>query len=226
MASAAGAISAEWKGAETGSISARLAPFSVQSRAASSTAAFAPEITSCPPPLSLAIWQTEPLAASAQAASTSACSSPMIAAMAPSPDRHRRLHGVAADAQQPRRVGDREHAGRGKRRIFAERMAGDIGNLVLQRKAARFQRPDRRHRHRHQRRLRVGGQRQRLFRPFPDQLRQLLAERVVDLVEHAPRLGKRVGQILAHADGLAALPRKGECDGHDCGPRLVRCDCL
>jgi hypothetical protein len=85
MTSAAGAISAEWKGAETCSISARLAPFSMHSLAASSTAALAPEITSWPPPLSLAIWQTEPLAASAQASSTSACSSPMIAAMAPSP---------------------------------------------------------------------------------------------------------------------------------------------
>ena len=45
--------------------------------------------------------------------------------------------------------------------------------------------------------------------------RQLFAERVVDLVEDCARFGKRVGQVLAHADGLAALPRKGECDRHD-----------
>ena len=45
---------------------------------------------------------------------------------------------------------------------------------------------------------------------------ELLAERLVDLVEHRPGLRKGLGQILAHADGLAALPRKGECAlGHD-----------
>src|SRR5690606_41384161 len=46
--------------------------------------------------------------------------------------RNGRLHGVAADAQEPRGIGDREGAGGGERRIFAERMAGDIGDLVLE----------------------------------------------------------------------------------------------
>ncbi|MNY20563.1 hypothetical protein D3C86_1540490 [compost metagenome] len=96
MASAAGAISAEWKGAETGSMMARLAPFSEAIAAAFSTAALPPEITSWPPPLSLAIWQTPRMPASSQIADTASCSSPMIAAIAPSPT------GTAACMALPR----------------------------------------------------------------------------------------------------------------------------
>ena len=36
----------------------------------------------------------------------------------------------------------------------------------------------------------------------------------VDLVEHGAGRGMGLGQLGAHADGLAALPRKDECDGH------------
>ena len=57
IASAAGCISAEWNGAETGSMIARLAPFVECQARGGSTAALAPEMTNCPPPLSLAIWQ-------------------------------------------------------------------------------------------------------------------------------------------------------------------------
>jgi hypothetical protein len=98
-------------------------------------------------------------------------------------------------------------------------MTGDIGDLAFQREAARFQRPDRGQRHRHQRRLRVGGQRQRLFRPFPDQLRQVFAERIVDFLEDPARFGEGAGEILAHADRLAALSGKGECNGHARAPK-------
>ena len=45
-------------------------------------------------------------------------------------DRHRRLHRLAAQLQQPRGVGEAERAGRGQRGIFAEGMAGDEGGLV------------------------------------------------------------------------------------------------
>ena len=47
-------------------------------------------------------------------------------------DGNGRLHGLAAQFQQPRRVGEREGAGRGKRRIFAQRMAGDELDLILE----------------------------------------------------------------------------------------------
>ncbi len=50
--------------------------------------------------------------------------------------------------------------------------------------------------------------------PSPDHLRQRLAQRIVDLGEHGARLGKRLGQRLAHTHGLATLARKQKCDGH------------
>ena len=62
-------------------------------------------------------------------------SSPSSAAMAPCADRHGVLHGIAADAQEPRRVGDRQAAGGGERGIFAERMAGDEGGVALRGRA-------------------------------------------------------------------------------------------
>src|SRR3954470_4372384 len=45
-------------------------------------------------------------------------------------DRHRLLHRLAAALDEPRRVGHREGAGGGQRRIFAEGMAGDIGGAL------------------------------------------------------------------------------------------------
>ena len=55
-----GAISAQWNGADTGSMIARLAPFSVAISTARSTAARWPETTTCPGALSLAAAQTSP----------------------------------------------------------------------------------------------------------------------------------------------------------------------
>ena len=74
----------------------------------------------------------------------------------------------------------------------------------------RLQHAHRRERHRHQRGLRVLGQRQLVGRAFPHRRRELLAERRVDLVEHRARRREGLGQGLAHADRLAALPRKHE----------------
>ena len=39
---------------------------------------------------------------------------------------------------------------------------------------------------------------------------ELLAQRLIDLVEHGARLREGLRQRLAHADGLAALARKNE----------------
>ena len=184
-------------------------PFRCRASPPARPPALAPEITSWPPPLSLAIWQTEPLRGFRAGGFDVGLFQPDDRRHRALADRHRRLHGVAADAQQPRRIGDRERAGRGERRIFAERMAGDVGDLVLQRKAARLERPDRRQRHRHQRRLGVGGQRQRLLRPFPHQLGELFAERVVDLLEDrcAPRERRRPDPCPCRQPGCPAPER-------------------
>ena len=60
------------------------------------------------------------------------------------PDRHGLLHRVAAHAQQPGGVGEGKAAGGGKRGIFAERVAGDIGGVCFEPKRPRLERPQRR----------------------------------------------------------------------------------
>ncbi len=45
-------------------------------------------------------------------------------------DRHRLLHRAAANTHEPRRVGKREGAGGGVGGIFAERMAGEEGDIA------------------------------------------------------------------------------------------------
>ena len=47
-------------------------------------------------------------------------------------DRHGLLHGAAANAEKPGGVGKAEAAGGGQRRVFAERMAGDVGDGFAQ----------------------------------------------------------------------------------------------
>ena len=90
-------------------------------------------------------------------------------------------------------------------------MAGDERRVALEiDPGLGLQHAHGRKRHRHQRRLRILGERQRLGRPFPHDRGELVAERVVDLVEHRARRRKGVGQRLAHADRLAALARKHE----------------
>ena len=96
ITSAAGPISAQWNGAETGSSIARRAPRAFASSTARSTASRAPESTTCPPPLSLAAWQTLPCAASRATAVATSRSSPISAAMAPAPT------GTAACIARPR----------------------------------------------------------------------------------------------------------------------------
>ena len=209
MASAAGFISAQWNGADTFSIIARLAPLALAISTARSTADLLPDTTTCPPPLSLATSQTSPCAASAATAVAASNSSPSKRRHRAGADRHRLLHGAAANAQKLRGVGDGEGAGRRQRRIFAERMAGDELRVALEIDAGlRFEHAHRRERNRHQRRLRVLGEGELVGRPVPHGRGELFAERRVDLVEHRPRRRKSFRQRLAHADRLAALARK------------------
>ncbi len=77
--------SEEWNGADTGSGSARLAPFALAISQAFSTAALAPAITTCAGALKLTASTTPAAAASAQTARTVSSSRPRIAAIPPSP---------------------------------------------------------------------------------------------------------------------------------------------
>ena len=131
-------------------------------------------------------------------------------------DRHGRLHGVAANAQQPRRVGDRERAGGRERRIFAERMAGDDRRPCRDdRGRFGFQHADRREPHRHQRRLGVGGQRQLSSGPSHIRLGQASRRARRRLPANTARASAKVSaELLAHADGLAALSGKDESQRH------------
>ena len=102
ISSAAGCISAQWKGAETLTGMAR-APSSLAFSMARATAAAVPEITTLPALLSLATAQTPTSAPTAAAASASATSvfGPISAAMAPSPT------GTARCIASPRRRSSR-----------------------------------------------------------------------------------------------------------------------
>ena len=50
----------------------------------------------------------------------------------PDANRHGFLHGAAANAQQPRRIGDRQRLSGRERRIFAQRMPCHIGYVALE----------------------------------------------------------------------------------------------
>ncbi|MNG05998.1 hypothetical protein D3C84_892160 [compost metagenome] len=95
--SAAGRISSQCDGTLTGNGNARLAPLALQASMARSTAALAPAITTWPGELKFTALTTSPCADSAQMATTSASSSPRIAAMAPCPA------GTASCMSSPRR---------------------------------------------------------------------------------------------------------------------------
>ena len=94
-------------------------------------------------------------------------------------------------------------------------MAGDELRVALEVETGfRLQHADRGDRHRHQRRLRVLGQRQGFDRTFEDNGRQLAAERLVDFIEHLPGRREIRRQGLAHANRLAALAGKYESCRH------------
>ncbi len=90
-------------------------------------------------------------------------------------------------------------------------MAGDDQRLALQRRVTLpLQHPQHCQRVGHQRRLGVLGQDQFLGRPLEHQLRQLLLQGLVDLLEHFPRGGEGGCQIPAHTNRLAALAWEDE----------------
>ena len=98
-------------------------------------------------------------------------------------------------------------------------MAGDIGGVARKIDAGLgFEHPHDRERNRHQRRLGILGEDERLGRTVPDRLAEPLAESGVDLLKHLARGSKGIGQRLAHADGLASLSGENECNCHCLAP--------
>ena len=70
------------------------------------------------------------------------------------------------------------------------------------------------HGRREDRGLRVGRQRELLRRPLEAELREVVAEDPVGLVEDAPGRAERRREVLAHADGLGALAGKEKSGRH------------
>ncbi len=215
MTSAAGSISAQWKGAETESIMARRAPLPLAISIARSTADLCPETTTWPGALSLATSQTSSAAAaSAATASAAARSSPRSAAIAPTPS------GTAFCMASPRMR--RSRAASPIERLPAAASAEYSPSEWPATKAAcepteipsRFERAHGGQADRHQCRLGVARARQGVLRAREDDCGKLLAERLVDLVENRAGRGNRVRERLSHADCLAPLAGEQECQCH------------
>ena len=119
---------------------------------------------------------------------------------------YRRLHGLAAQAQQFGRVGNRQRTHGRQRGIFAQRVTSDKAAMVLERDAEfSFQRPNRCQRDRHQRRLGVLGQLQIIVRAFEHQRRKVLAQGFINFIKDRAGRWKGLGKVFAHSDFLAAL---------------------
>ena len=142
-------------------------------------------------------------------------SSPSRAAIAPAPT------GTAACMARPRMRNSRAvsemvsaPAAASAEYSPSEWPATNAASRDRSRPASRFKHAHGGERDRHQRGLRVLGQREPVGRALPHDRGQLLAERVVDFAKHLAGGRKGVRERLAHADGLAALPRENKCDRH------------
>ncbi len=160
---------------------------------------------------------SEPAAAAASARATSLLG-PISEAMAPAPT------GTARCMAWPRSFSSRAVSARliapaaARAEYSPRRVAGDEGGAGRCRRRTRASSAaHHRQAHRHQRRLGVLGQGQLVARALAHQLEELLAQGVVDLLEHLAGGGEGVGQVGAHADGLAALAGKEEGEAHEAG---------
>ena len=216
MASAAGCISAQWKGAETGSSMARLAPFALAISTARSTAALSPghdHLAAAIVVRRLADLALRGLRGDRRGRVEVEPEQRRHGAGA---DRHRLLHGAAADAQKPRGVGNAtalpaaasaeyspsewpatKAASRARSRPASASSTRNAASDTAISAGCAFS-------------VSVSVS----AGPSHIDRRELLAERVVDLVEHLPRRRKSLGQALAHADRLAALAGKYESRRH------------
>ena len=207
-------MSAQWKGALTGSGTARRMPCSGASFTARSIAAFRPADHDLSRRVIVRDLGNLTLCGCRGKTFRLLDLGAEKGQHGPLPWRHGFLHGLPAQAQKFRGFGYGEHAGCGKRRIFAERMARH--ECRLERVCAIFLAKRRvgGQRNCHERRLRIRRERQGRFRPFPHDARKVVAERLVNLFEHVARNCEPLREALPHANGLAALPGKCECKCH------------
>ena len=132
--------------------------------------------------------------------------------------RHGGLHGLTAQAQQPRGIGERKRPGGAQRGIFAQAVARDELRLVRERKAAfLFEHAQHGNGIGHDRGLGIGGERQRILGPAGHQREEVLLQRIIDFLKHFARGGAGGGKLCPHTDFLTALPRKNKCP-HHCTP--------
>ena len=202
--SAAGSISEECDGTLTGSGSARLAPFSLASAMARSTAALLPAITTWPGELRFTASTTSPAAASAQTARTASSSSPRIAAIAPTPS------GTAACMASARKrtsliASAKPSAPAATSAAYSPRLwpassAGAAPPAACHTRQAATS--GRQHRG-----LGVDGLVEQIGRAVGDQRPQILAERVGGFGKGGAHFGA-IAPALHHADRLRALSGK------------------
>jgi hypothetical protein len=77
-----------------------------------------------------------------------------------------------------------------------------------------LQHPNDCHARGHNRGLRIFGQDKIIVRSFPHQFAEPLPEGFVNLLKNVACCWERLGKGLAHANRLAALPRKDKCSRH------------
>ena len=135
--------------------------------------------------------------------------------MRPSRPVPRRLHQLAAAADEPDRVAEVERAGGDEGRVLAHRVAGGEGGLrgidaeLAPAGADGREVGDARG---EERRLRVLGAVEVLLGTLPREPGDRLAERLVGGGEHGGGVGRGFGEGAAHADGLAPLAGEHEGD--------------
>ena len=206
--SAAGFISSQWNGADTGSGSARRTPRFLATSMARSMPLFVPAMTICPGALMLATDTTSPCAASSQIARASSTRRPDQRGHAAGADRHGLLHEPPARAHDLRRLGGREAADADDGAVLAE---GVAGHEIAPRGAVLLEHRVQRGRDGEDRRLRVLGELELIVRTFEAELRDREAEGGVDVVEDAARGRILLGDVPAHAGVLT--PLAGEDEG-------------
>ena len=226
--SAASDISGECAATLTISTIARLAPSSRAFSAAPSTATRSPLTTTWPGELRFAMVKTPSrLPGRLQLAE---------ALVGEADDcRHRAvwrrcLHLLAAFADEPHTVGEREDAGSDHRAVLAHRVAGVEGGSEVSDRAGcnlglreRVQVGDRR---RQDRRLRVDGQIELVGRTFEAERRDRLIERLIGSAKGGRSSRGGLSERLAHTDVLRTLAGKDERIGGHEFSHVIRANAL
>src|SRR5262245_32174289 len=120
--------------------------------------------------------------------------------------RHRFLHVASASPNDPQRVGKRHRTSRHVGGVLAQAVASNESRS----ESTGLEQTMRRHADGKNRRLRVLGQQQLVFRSFEAQSAKTIAQRIVCFRERFATDRERIGQCLAHANFLGPLSRELE----------------